>query len=839
MAIVATGITANAQIDKDSIDVRIIPSYDHVSKIHRKIFGENYRKEYALETKIPVIHLSKISGGLTAFQKGGGNQSHTLRLRDKSGREWVLRNVEKFPEGLLPISLRSTFAKDVLKDNMSAQHPFSALIVSDLAEAGDVPHANPIIGWISPDIGLGIYADEFSKTVCMLELREPLGNSDNTAKMYHRLQADHNISVDAVIYLRARALDVLIGDWDRHEDQWRWKLLKSPAGSIYVPVPRDRDQVFFGSDGWIQRYLQSSSLLPMMQGYERNVQNINWFLWEGRELNSRIFANITEEVWNKTIDSFCEQMTDEVFEKALFHLPMQEQGLKYQKLLAQLKLRRQSLPMMMNQYYHWFNQIVDVELSNKDERITLTDTFNKGLNVTVNSISPISGEKHELFNRTFDPAVTQEIRVYLRSGNDSLELNNLTSKIKLRIIGGGGKKNYVIQHSAGRTILYDKPDSAYYSGKDKDRISKRIKDDSVNTAYKSKDLYRRQIALLNAAFNKDEGLSAGLILKQMNPGFRKVDFGNTQSVSFLYAFKTSAFKFNYLGEWNQALGDADLIVQSTVKAPHSQNYFGAGNQSVFDELNHEVGYYRVSFSLYQLDPAIRWRNEKTSLTIGPSIQQYRFNHSENENTFIQHSSLQGSSDSINIDKRKAHAGVLVRILHQSKEVQLLPKAGVALEVNIRAYKGISTYSRSFGQLDASYSIYKKIDAKGNLVIANRIGGGITLGNATFYQLLSLGGQGNLLGFRQFRFSGKHAAYNNLEIRLKVADFISYILPGEFGTIILYDVGRVWQNKQDSNVIHQGVGGGFYFAPASLTVVRLVAAHSKEGWYPYAALRLRF
>ena len=77
------------------------------------------------------------------------------------------------------------------------------------------------------------------------------------------------------------------------------------------------------------------------------------------------------------------------------------------------------------------------------------------------------------------------------------------------------------------------------------------------------------------------------------------------------------------------------------------------------------------------------------------------------------------------------------------------------------------------------------------------------------------------------------------MRLKVADFISYILPGEFGTIILYDVGRVWQNNQDSNVIHQGVGGGFYFAPASLTVVRLLAAHSKEGWYPYAALRLRF
>jgi len=77
------------------------------------------------------------------------------------------------------------------------------------------------------------------------------------------------------------------------------------------------------------------------------------------------------------------------------------------------------------------------------------------------------------------------------------------------------------------------------------------------------------------------------------------------------------------------------------------------------------------------------------------------------------------------------------------------------------------------------------------------------------------------------------------MRLIVADFITCILHGEFGAIILYDVGRVWHNNQDSNFIHQGVGGGFYFAPTSLTVVRLLAAHSKEGWYPYAALRLRF
>lgn len=73
-----------------------------------------------------------------------------MRLKDKSGKEWVLRSVEKYPEVLLPQGLRQTFAKDILKDNMSAQHPFGALVVPTLAKAVDVPHSTPIIGWVSP-----------------------------------------------------------------------------------------------------------------------------------------------------------------------------------------------------------------------------------------------------------------------------------------------------------------------------------------------------------------------------------------------------------------------------------------------------------------------------------------------------------------------------------------------------------------------------------------------------------------------------------------------------------------------------------------------------------------
>jgi hypothetical protein len=81
-------------------------------------------------------------------------------------------------------------------------------------------------------------------------------------------------------------------------------------------------------------------------------------------------------------------------------------------------------------------------------------------------------------------------------------------------------------------------------------------------------------------------------------------------------------------------------------------------------------------------------------------------------------------------------------------------------------------------------------------------------------------------------------YNNLQARIRLANIAGYILPGQLGVTGFYDVGRVWQKGDNSNQFHQGVGGGLYFAPASLTVLQVLVGHSNEGWYPYISLNFR-
>ncbi len=62
--------------------------------------------------------------------------------------------------------------------------------------------------------------------------------------------------------------------------------------------------------------------------------------------------------------------------------------------------------------------------------------------------------------------------------------------------------------------------------------------------------------------------------------------------------------------------------------------------------------------------------------------------------------------------------------------------------------------KSYGQLTTEYSFYIPVFNDSNIVIANRIGLGTTIGEPAFFQQMQLGGIHNLRGFHTNRFTGK-------------------------------------------------------------------------------------
>src|SRR5690606_35141642 len=190
------------QIEADSVTLRAHPDFDKRGKFHRKLFGENYRKEWAAETKLPVIRISEIGGGLTPIKRGGGMQTTSLRLVNTTGKDWVLRSVLKSAEALIPAALHNTIAETIFDDAVSAQHPYSALMVPPIANAAGVPSANPVIGLVAPDSALGVHNLAFANKLSLLEEREPLGDSDNTFKMLEKVYNDNDDSFGAKTFFR-------------------------------------------------------------------------------------------------------------------------------------------------------------------------------------------------------------------------------------------------------------------------------------------------------------------------------------------------------------------------------------------------------------------------------------------------------------------------------------------------------------------------------------------------------------------------------------------------------------------------------------------------------------
>jgi hypothetical protein len=70
-------------------------------------------------------------------------------------------------------------------------------------------------------------------------------------------------------------------------------------------------------------------------------------------------------------------------------------------------------------------------------------------------------------------------------------------------------------------------------------------------------------------------------------------------------------------------------------------------------------------------------------------------------------------------------------------------------------------------------------------------------------------------------------YNNTELRIRLADFSTYLFGGAFGIHLFNDVGRVFMDGEESTDWHVGYGAGFWLAPIKRFVVSVSLAHSKE------------
>ncbi|WPU91379.1 hypothetical protein SNE25_18840 [Mucilaginibacter sabulilitoris] len=839
-------VSVKAQVKGDSIKLAIEPSYNNVSKTHRFFLGENYRQLWATPVNFRIFHIAAEKGGLKILQRGGGKQTKSLRLQDPTGQQWVLRTIQKYPEYGLPANLRPTVAKDILQDQVSAAHPFSALTVPPMAEALGIPHSNPELVYVPDDAALGEYRKDFANQVFLFEEREPLDadKTDNTEKVQRKLQDDNDNRVDEKIVLRARLLDMLLGDWDRHEDQWRWEKIDGKHETIYEPVPRDRDQVYYKTSGVLPWIVAHQWLKSKFQGYSGEIRDIKGWNFNARYFDRYFLNQLSEDDWKEQIAYVQSKLTDELINKAVKRMPDSIYQLSGREIVNKMISRRNILAQQALEYYRFISREVEIPASDKTDKFSINNEAGGNLTVTVNKIKKDGSIDKVTYQRTFQPGVTKEVRLYGFAGEDVFSVSgNEPSPIKIRMVGGDGVDSFYVDnnlHNKRNLYVYDRSDQQNKLPLSSQAKNKTSTDTAVNSYNKTSYKFDRFEPIILANYSTDIGILLIGGFSYEKHGFRKEPYAFREEFLANYSIERKSLLLSYVAEWKKAIGNNDLGINILSRGPHNfSNFFGIGNNTVYEnEGNRKISYFRNRYDYVTADVSLHHTYGNWRISTGIAGQFYNSQASNNTTRFLNDYDKTHPAESV--FGTKVYGGLTANALLDTRNKLIIPTKGVLWTTTASGFSGGGSGSHNtYGQILSEFSFYLNPDRDSVLVIANRTGLGTTVGNATYFQLMKLGGAQNFRGFHTNRFTGRTIAYNNLELRLKVLDFSSYLLPGSLGIIGFNDVGRVWVPGESSSQWHDGYGGGIYLIPAQLVLIEGVVGFSKEGALPYITVGFRF
>lgn len=818
---------------KDSITVSASDRFPKVHGLKKLFMGDNYRQEWSAPVNMKVFKIGKEQGGFTILRLGGGKQTTALRLRNnKTREEWVLRGVNKNPLGSVPDKYRGIIAGNLLSEMISASHPYGALVVPSLAKALDIVAPQPQLFFVPDDPAFGIYRELFANKVCMLEEADPsIDHTDTktTAKVFGSMLDDNDHQPDQQATLKTRLLDIVIGDYDRHFDQWKWGVDsatkgKEVKGKRYYPIPRDRDQAFFYSDGLLLKILSNS--IPFLKGFREDIPRINWLGYRAKDFDRIFLTNLNAKQWEQIIMEVQQKLTDSVIHEAVQNMPPEISAIHGKTIEQKLVSRRNLLLKEGMKYYRFISKKINVVGSNQKEYFKVSN-YGEGLQVKVYERKKNNDTSYVMYNRLFDPSVTQEIRLYGLNDDDIFDIEqNAKSRIKLRIIGGRGNDTFDIKGSV-ESLLYDLNDGANYIKNNK-RAKNRFSQEPPLSERDILDFNYNAVVYpqFTTGYNTDDGWLLGGGVSARTYGFRNLPYATTQRLSALYAVNRNAFKLTYKGEFNHISRKTDLSVNMNYASPALYSFYGIGNRTGVDK-SHAASYYQARYKTFEIETLLRKRFfDKLHIMFGPYFQHYNSTYKENVNTILGNPSAIGL-DSASIFSKKNYLGGKFAILLNNTNNELFPTRGMYWYNEFISQQPLSGNGKAYTAYTTDMTLYASMKVPAKLIFIMRAGGGhIFSKNYEYFQAMSIGANHNQQGFRKNRFTGSASLYGGLEFRLKLFDVNSYILPGNFGLSGFADAGRVWTKPGGSKKWHTAFGAGLYYIPFNRFFISATAGFSE-------------
>lgn len=834
----AAGMDRPAAGEKRMATVAAGPEY-RARALKEMFFGSLYRQSWIQPVQVSYLYLSQTPAQLRPYKIGGGRQTTSLRLRTANGRQYVFRSVHKDPVGVLPPELRNTVVTDVLRDIMATEQPYGAMAVARLLDATDILHARPGLYVLGDEAALGPFRQKYAGMFGMLEER-PLGakgnrpgfggasNVKNTYDFFGSLYKDHDHRVDVRAYGQARAFDMLIGDWGRHPDNWRWAGYKQGKTTLYRPIPRDRDHAFSRWNGLFPWIADRSWGLPNVQDFNTRFNGVKSLTWSARHQDRALLSSLDRRDWQQIAATLQQQLTDPVIEAAVASFPPEIASRQGAQIGRRLKARREKLPAAVDTYYRLLARYVDVLGSNKSEYVRVERLPGARVRVQVFEKDSASQapEGAAYFDRTFLKSETREIRLYGLDGRDVFVVSGtVPESIRLRIIGGDGQDSIrdasAVKGTRKYTLVYDNTGTRLALGAE----SKDLTSDARNINAYDRQAFEYNSYNPNGAllYNRSDGLGITAGTKYKRQRFRQPGYGS------LYGFQLRATQNgnrqltgNFL--WRQALGPLDVGALVDVgQYFRFYNFFGLGNNTVKDDARYDNDYYQARYSGVISQIFLQQVFfQKSRIRLGPTFESLQ---TDFDNTTFLGESQAGQFNTA----RQQLAGLAAELSLDLRDKPVFTQRGVRLLARHSSYRRLNSSQRAFGLSEGFLDYYGSLRLLVPVTLALRLGGARNYGRELpFFKYTALGLQQYLRGYVINRFSGDASAYFNTELRIHIGQVSNPFLPFRYGLLAFYDQGRVWYRGSSPGGWHEGYGGGFYISPlAERFTFSTLLQHSPE------------
>ena len=798
---------------------------------HQFFWGKNYRKEWTTPVRLPYFYLDSAEGGLREDQLGGGHQTTSLHLESGNGQKYTLRSVDKRLGKVLPDNFKGTFIESLANDEVSMSNPYGAVTVPTMAQSAGIYHTNPRYVFLPRQDALDSLNNKLSGKVYLFEQKlsgnwsnaDNLGNFDkfyDTQEVMKKLMDDTEDRADQKSFLKVRLFDMFLGDWDRHEDQWKWGERKEDKWKIFVPVPQDRDQVFFKHNGLLLNVAMSAAGIHYMQNFSDKIKNVNTLNYEQRGLDRFFLNELNKNQWDSIAKNLQQSLTDAVIENAVQQLPPEIFRISGKKIISNLELRRNHLVEYAEQYYLFLSKEVEIIGTKGTDYFDINRLNDNETSVNIFNIKK-DGERENTpyYSRIFSTNETKEIRIFGLSGKDAYSTEgNVDNGFKIRIIGGDDKDSMTLNSTVGhkaKTFIYDDKNNYIQS---EARIRQKIYSDSGIHKYQYMDYVYDKKGLSPIFFYSDaDRFYVGLGYKWEHHAWRKWPYVFKQSIGANYSISQRALSFTYLGIFPNTIGKWSLNLLANYDAIRWTNFFGLGNETILTTTN--IDYNRMRSREFLVGTGLTKKIKNNYFELDGFYQTVKIVNDDERYVALK---IQPTNPAV-FDQKTFAGG---KIIYAFKKLNdpVSPTAGIAITANGSYTQNTQLSSQSFWKYGGNLQLYIPLFYKFSIATS----GGIETvdGNPEFYQYPSIGGGQDLRGFLRQRFYGKTAFYNSNELRF-ISNVKNYFYSGKAGLLAFVDDGRVWMPGETSNTLHVGYGGGIFLAPFDKISADVTYGFSKE------------